>query len=304
MKRVSTALKIVISAAILIFLFRSVDFAQGAEYLKQIRPSYLLFSVILIVAGQLVRAHRLAVMVFGGAGIRNFRHVLRIQMVSFLPGVVSPAKVGEVTKIFMLQSELGVPTERGLVCFVTERVLDLLLLSPLAGIGLYVFYRAGLHLQLRTGWMGGVAVALALFAAALFAGLLFARSRGISFRDVWRTSSPNGLAKAGALTIIYWLIVFAEVWCFCKATAFDARILHMALVVPPALLSSMIPVTLSGFGIRELAMTVLLQRPPLGAGYEQALMVSLMYGIIGLGVPALMGVLFWVAGKRDGAAQA
>jgi hypothetical protein len=105
------------------------------------------------------------------------------------------------------------------------------------------------------------------------------------------------------MTMVYWGVVFLEVWCFCKAALFDARIWHPAIVVPPALLTSIIPITFSGFGLREAALILLFQRPPIGTNYEQALLISVMYDIVGLGIPALMGVLFWLSGKRDGAPQ-
>lgn len=304
LKKISSTLKIVVSIAILLFVFRKVNFSHSIQYIERIRPTFLLFSVVLIVAGQVVRAQRLAVMLFGDGGREKLWPVLRIQMVSFLPGVISPAKVGEVTKIFMLQSDLDVPTERGLVCFVAERVFDLLVLSPLAAMGLYVFYRSGLEVQFEVGWKGLTASAVGVFVAALLLGTLFAQSRGISFANLWRAASPRGMVKAGILSLLYWFIVFLEVWCFCQASAFDAHALHMPLVVPPALLSSMIPITFSGFGIRELAMTILLQSPPIASSYEQAILVSLMYDIVGLGVPALMGTLFWIVRKKGGASKA
>lgn len=303
LKKISPILKIAVSVAILLFVFRKVNFSQSIQYVEKIRPTFLLVSIVLIVAGQVVRAQRLAVMLFGNEGREKLWPVLRAQMVSFLPGMISPAKLGEVTKIFMLQSDLDVPTERGLVCFVAERVFDLLVLSPLAALGLYVFYRAGLAVHFEVGWKGLTASAVVVFAVALLLGALFARSRGVSLGTFWRTASPKGLIKAGVLSLLYWIIVFLEVWCFCRASAFDARLLHMPLVVPPALLSSMLPITFSGFGIRELALTILLQSPPVSSSYEQGVLVSLMYDIIGLGVPALMGALFWVTRKKDGASK-
>ena len=304
MRKLSTALKIIISIAILLFLFRKANLSQGLRHIETIRLSFVALSVALIVAGQVARAHRLAVMVFGASAGQRLLSVLRIQMVSFLPGIVSPAKVGEVAKIFMLKSELDVSTERGLACFVAERVLDLMLLGPLAAFGLYVFYRAGLDVSLKPGWVRAAGLALGVFITALVAGVFWARGRGISFGDLVRSVSPKSMIAAGGLTLLYWGIVFLEVWCFCKAAGFDARVSHMALVVPPALLSSMIPISFSGFGLRELAMTILLQRPPVGMDFEMGLMVSLMYDIIGLGVPVLMGALFWMRKRKDGASQA
>jgi len=303
LRKFSSALKIIVSVAILLFLFYKVDFTQGVGHPGRLRLSFLLLSVALIVLGQLLRAQRLAMMLFGGLGGKNLWKTLRIQMVSFLPGVVSPAKIGEVAKVYMLQSELGVPAARGLTCFVAERVLDLLLLGPLAALGLFVFFRSGLDVRLGPAWTSMLILAAVAVAVALLAGFFWARGRGISPVDMWRTVSPEKMIEAGALTLIYWCVVFMEVWCFCKAALFDASLWHTALVVPPALLSSMLPISFSGFGLREAAMVILLQRPPVGTTYEQAFMVSMMYAIIGLGVPALMGAAFWLAGKGRGASQ-
>jgi uncharacterized membrane protein YbhN (UPF0104 family) len=304
LRKLSTALKIIVSVAVLLFVFRKADLTEGIRRIGELRLSFILLSILLIVVGQVVRALRLAVMVFGGSAWQRLGDVLRIQMVSFLPGVISPAKVGEVAKVFMMRSELDVPTERGLACFVAERVLDLTLLGPLAAIGLYTFYRMGLDVDVSPGWLRVAALAVAMFLVAAAAGAVWARKRGISISELLKTASPAGLLEAGALTLLYWGIVFVEVWLFCKASGFDARILHMALVVPPALLSSMIPISFSGFGVRELAMVVLLQGAPVGMSYEQGLVVSLMYDIIGLGIPILMGIMFWLSKRQDGAPQA
>ncbi len=294
-------MKVGISVAILLFLFRHANLAQSLSHLSQLRYPFLFLSIILIVAGQVVRARRLAVMVLGGEVRGSLWQILRIQMVSFLPGVISPAKVGEVTKVYMLQSELEVPVARGLACFVGERALDLLLLGPLAAIGIFIFFRAGLRVQLGSGL--GLMVALAVFSlfAALALAILWARRRGVSLHELWQTVSPSRIFEAGFLTLIYWGIVFLEVWCFCKASAIDTQPWRISLVVPPALLSSMIPISFSGFGVREAAMIILLQKPPVLASYDQALLVSFMYDIIGLGIPVLMGILFWLAARNDGA---
>ena len=301
MKRLSTALKAAVSIAILLLLFRKADLTQGVQYLSQLNYSFVLLSLVLIVSGQIARAHRLAVMVLGRSAGKNLWRMLSVQMVSFLPGVISPAKVGEAAKIYMLQKQFDVPVPRGLVCFVGERVLDLLLLGPLAALGLAVLFGSDLAIDLRLTWAYAIILVILAGAAALAGGFVWARRRGTSVRDLWQTVSPQRIIEAGALTLVYWTVVFLEVWCFCRASPFDARIWHVALVVPVALLSSMIPISLSGFGLREAAFILLLQRPPIGMDYERALLVSLMYIVVGLGIPALMGVLFWLGGKERAA---
>ncbi|GAB4340145.1 MAG: hypothetical protein Kow0099_15840 [Candidatus Abyssubacteria bacterium] len=304
MKRISLILKIIISVALLFILFRNANLSKAAQYAGSLRYTYILASIVLIVLGQIVRSHRLAVLVFGDLSARRMWQVLRIQMVSFLPGVISPAKIGEITKVYMLNREAEVPVLRGLICFVAERVLDLLLLGPLAAVGLFALLRSGLHIYVKPGWVHMAVVAWLSVFAALAVGLMWTRRRGITATAVWETVSPRSLCVAAVMTVLYWGIVFVEVWCFCEASLFDTAVWHMAIVVPPALLSSMIPISFSGFGLREAAMVILLQRPPLGAPYERALLISLLYDIVGLGIPAGMGVIFWMTKKTDAAPHA
>ncbi len=299
MRKFSSALKIVVSVAILLFLFRKANLAQGVHYLSELRYPFVLLSIVLIVLAQIVRAHRLGVMVFGESASRKLWQSLRVQMVSFLPGIVSPAKIGEATKIYMLNAEANVPMGRGLACFVAERVLDLTLLGPLAAFGLYVFFRSGLNISLKSDAALLSVLVLVTGSGALAVGVIWARKRGIELADLRRTISPDRLLEASLMTVVYWCMVFLEVWCFCKASVFDPRVWHMAIVVPLALMASMIPVTLSGFGFREATIVILLQRPPIATNYDRALLVSLMYIVLGLGVPAIMGAFFWLVGKKD-----
>ncbi len=303
MRKFSTALKILVSLTILLFIIQKADFDKDIPRLGDIRYTFLAASVVLIVVGQVMRAYRLALMVFGESAFRKLRETLRIQMISFLPGILSPAKIGEITKIYMLKAESGVPATRGLICFVAERVLDLMFLGPLAALGLYVFFRSDFRMDWNAGWTLAIALMAVSLAGAMAAGLLWANARGVSLPDFWRAVSPNRLFGAAVATACYWGVVFLEVWCFCKAVRLEAHVSHITLVVPPALLSSMLPISFSGFGIREAAMIILLQRPPVGASYEQSLMISLMYDILGLGIPALMGAAFWLTRKRNGFAS-
>jgi len=299
----ATTLKIIISVSILFYLFRKANLSDSFQYISQIRLSYIILSIVLIIFGQAMRAHRLSLMVFGDSARERFWQVMRIQMVSFLPGSVSPAKVGEAAKVYMLKSEADVPVDRGFACFLAERVLDLALLGAVAAVGFYIFFRSGLHFQTKSNWFRMTTEAVAvLFLVIVVVGVVL-RSRRISLSLLWRSARPQKLLSAAAMTVVYWDIVFLEVWCFCKAALFDAHIWHSAIVVPPALLTSIIPITFSGFGLREAAMIILFQRPPVGTSYEQALVISLMYDVVGLGIPALMGVFFWLSGKRNGTAE-
>jgi len=303
LRRFSTAAKIVVSAIILLVLFRKANLQKGIQLAGAVDFGFILISIALIILAQFVRAFRLTLMLFAGSVRENYRRVLRIQMVSFLPGLVSPAKIGEAAKIYLLRSETGVPLGRATACFVAERIFDMLLLVPLAIAGLYLLLGPSLTISLRAGSLFVLAFAVICAAVGVPFGISFARRKGMTVADVWHAVAPSKLFEAGAVTMLYWGLVFLEVWCFCRAAHFSSAMWKVALAVPPALLSSLLPISFSGFGVREAALVFLLQRPSLGATYDQALLISLMYIILGLGVPALMGIFYWMPGKKDVASQ-
>jgi hypothetical protein len=303
LRKLSTAAKIVISALILLFLFQKANLQKGIQNAGNIDYLFILASVALIVLAQLARAFRLAVMLFGGSAREQFRRVLRIQMVSFLPGLISPAKIGEAAKIYMLQNETSAPLSRATACFVAERALDMLLLAPLAVAGLSLFLGPLASVSLRRGGLAVIVFAAACVVAGAPVGMYIAKRKGITASDIWRVAAPSNLAGAAGLTVLYWGLVFLEVWCFCKAALLAPALWQTALIVPPALLSSLLPVTFSGFGVREAALVFLLRQPAFGASYNQAILVSLLYILFGLGIPALMGLCYWMLGKKHVASQ-
>lgn len=303
MRKLSTAIKILISAAILFFLFRKASLRQAFSLAGAVDYSYILLAIAIIVIAQFVRAYRLAVMLFGNLERSEYMRVLRIQMVSFLPGLVTPAKIGEASKIYMLQAQSGASLSRATAGFVAEKGLDLLLLAPLAVIGLAALAGSPGTVSLRSGSVWVVALALICAAVGVPIGISIAKKKKISFGEILHAAAPKNLIEAAAVTVLYWGLVFIEVWCFCKSAHFSPSISHVAIAVPPALLSSLLPISFSGFGVREAALVFLLQRPQLHATYDQALLVSLMYIVFGLGVPALMGIYYWMPGKKDAVSQ-
>ncbi len=303
MRRLSTAAKILVSAAILLVLFRKVNLQHALAFAGNINYSFILVSIALSISAQLLRAYRLAVMLFGAPSMQEFRQVLRVQMVSFLPGVVSPAKLGEATKIYMLQTEMQTPLSRATSCFIAERVFDMLLLTPLAAIGLYMLLGPAPSISIRSGGLLMLVFVAAGMAVGVPVGLSLARRRGLSPAAIWQAAAPSRLVESGAITVFYWGFVFLEVWCFCRAALFAPSPWRMALVVPPALLSSLLPITFSGFGVREAALVFMLQRPQIQASYSQAILVSLMYIIFGIGVAALMGVFYLFSGTKQHVSQ-
>ncbi len=86
--------------------------------------------------------------------------------------------------------------------------------------------------------------------------------------------------------------------CLANALHQDAKLLWpIAIVVPPALLISSLPVSLGGWGIREGA--IVAGFALLGQEPGVPLLLSLIYGVLGVAV-SLLGTIVWTANPSDG----
>lgn len=89
---------------------------------------------------------------------------------------------------------------------------------------------------------------------------------------------------------------------FCLAMVYIAKSLgiHLSLynslvLVPPVALISTLPISVGGWGVRELAMIFMLGL--VGIGQEEALVLSLEAGVIGI-ITSMPGGLFWLFERR------
>ena len=95
--------------------------------------------------------------------------------------------------------------------------------------------------------------------------------------------------------------VFAHVvfcgatWAIAQSLSIDFFFYNTLLFIPPILLVSLLPISVGGWGVRELLMVYLLAL--IGIGKEPALMVSVQLGIW-LMVASLPGFYLWLVRKK------
>ena len=80
----------------------------------------------------------------------------------------------------------------------------------------------------------------------------------------------------------------------------DIHVTDCLMLVPPVLLITVIPISIGGWGIRETAMVTAFSL--IGVPNEEALVLSILFGLVGLGV-SLPGGLVWLLSRerREGA---
>jgi uncharacterized membrane protein YbhN (UPF0104 family) len=115
-------------------------------------------------------------------------------------------------------------------------------------------------------------------------------------RLAWRLCQSATGARIAPLSFTIHFMSVAVMWGAAKATHATVDIVQVLFLVLPVILIATIPVSIAGWGVRESAM--ILAFGYAGLAETDGLIVSILYGLVGLGVGAIGG-LVWVASGDD-----
>jgi hypothetical protein len=101
--------------------------------------------------------------------------------------------------------------------------------------------------------------------------------------------SPAGARAVGIALVVHGFSVIA-VWSLARGQGFEVSVLDAAVLFALMVGVSLVPITISGWGLRELAVTTFLQTH--GVASEKALFLSVSFGLILL-IAALPGAIVW-----------
>ncbi len=221
---------------------------------------------------------------------------------------ITPGKVGELIKCYLLRSLHGVPVARSAPVVIAERVADLLALLLLAAIGVASY---------------GVAVELVIAAAAVVGGGLLvlawpALARGLvelvtrpgrlrRFRDRL-LEAHAGLAALSRPTVLAWSSALSAAAWLCECLAFAliidafpgtdvpfglAMLIYASTTIAGAL--SFLP---GGLGVTEGAMTLLLVQGSHGVDSAAAAAATILIRLATLWFAVGLGVIALAAARR------
>ncbi|OIQ92518.1 hypothetical protein GALL_255100 [mine drainage metagenome] len=302
----SLALKLALTAAAIWYLSRKVDLGAALGVCRGVHPGWLLAAMLLqgvqmLVCGGrwslVLRAARLAMPVF---------QATRLYMIGLFFGQVLPGAVGGDAIRVWKAHQNGLPLSASINSVLLERVLTvfgLLLLATLtlpllaARVGhspaLWMF--PGLTLA---GLLGMLLLTVLDRLPARLAHLRLVRGFMALAVDSRRLFfSPARLGTILAVTLFGHVNLTLVVWAMAQGLGAPLSVMDCLALVPPVVLVTILPISISGWGVRENMMVLMLGS--VGVGHEQATALSLLFGISGMAI-SLLGGLFWLQVKNSG----
>jgi uncharacterized protein (TIRG00374 family) len=294
-----------IGVALLALLIVRVGPGKLARALAHASPWWLLLGFALNLPQIGLKAFRWRLTV-NWQGIRfGYRQSLLAYFGSLLVGFLTPGRLGEMAKAFVLREEAGVGLARAFSSVVLDRVFDLYFLVVLGAIGFFRFALVGPVLSHGAFALFCIVFFIPLpflnarvarWAARVAAGAPLLRGRRAwlltkadEFAEGLAVLTPPRLLACVALTIAAYAIFFAQCACCSMALGFALPVADMVLMMAVTNLIGFIPISISNIGTREAALVYLFAHmtPPLpaelaiGWGLGQFLVLFAGGGLIG-----------------------
>ncbi|MEM9647977.1 MAG: lysylphosphatidylglycerol synthase transmembrane domain-containing protein [Bacteroidota bacterium] len=273
-KKLLTALKIVVSVALIYFIFTKIDFKEVVGTLKDSNPSYLLLGVLLVAGSKAIGALRLN-LYFHQIGVKlthrsNFKlYLLGMFYNLFLPGGIS----GDAYKGYVIQKKYKAGTKKVVAVLFLDR------LSGLLAIFVYCCVLAILlNYQLFESFtwliLGGIPLAIFVF------WWLVKRFFPYTLPVFWKSFGYSLLVQGTQMICIL---------CILKSLSIAWGIFEYLFVFLISSIVSVIPLTIGGIGSREV--TFLYGAKWLGLDANTSISISFIFFLI-TALVSFFGILF------------
>src|SRR5450631_932889 len=303
-KLVLIVVKLVVSVALLYFVFSRMNFASTVGRLDRIDLGWLAAStgIALLQAGLSAIRWQWVALACGAALAPA--QALRFTLIGYFLNQLLPSTVGGDAARIWLFAQTGAGWLKATYSVLLDRFIGVLTLTALVAAGLY--WSLGL-IKNPAGQITLVVIGI----GGLSTGATFLTLGHWRVLDRWRLTQR--LAEMAALArqifisrntgpqiVILSLLIQAMTaliaWCLARAVAAQFEFMHAFLLVLPVMLIATIPISIAGWGVRESALVLAFSYA--GLTEIDGLIVSVLLGGVMLAVGAV-GSIAWLTSSEN-----
>jgi uncharacterized protein (TIRG00374 family) len=300
-KTVSSLVKVAVTLAILVFLFMKVDFSTDG-FIKVLRgidiPIYL-FSLLGVIVVLGIKSYRWNILVRNEGYPYHPYRSFGAYMSSDAIGIVTPGRIGEIARLYYVRQETEIPFFKAFKTIVSDRIFDFTMLGWFGLSGMTYYFKS-------FGEIAGYSYALIILAAFIVTYLIGMTLLGWIVRkelfrrwQIPRFIYESLIAVIGKKTILMWLITFAAYfgyfyfsWLIMHSLRVKPGFVDVAFIMSIMSLSTIIPISVAGFGTREATLVALFAYYGLSA--ETAVTFSLLHFTAFFLLGGLIGLVYWL----------
>lgn len=217
-------------------------------------------------------------------------------------GMVTPGRIGDLLRIQYVKHDIGVPYTEGLATTLMDRFCDLYVLAAVVALGA-VHFASALSADLANITWAAVALAILAPSAFLLKGPVELLTRLLSklttrwhasvtaLLDALRGLVGRSLVGAVARTVASFAVGFLLGWLVARALGIDLSYVDVASLLATTSLLSLIPISVSGVGVRELFLALVF--PALGLLPAQGVALGIMVFVCNHMAIVVAGFIAW-----------
>ncbi|MFA6215850.1 MAG: lysylphosphatidylglycerol synthase transmembrane domain-containing protein [Patescibacteria group bacterium] len=273
MTKILTKYSFIIGFIILALIAWKMDFSTIFESLKNANYVLALMATLLVIPLLFIKSWRWNYL----KNVQGIKYKLVdsfiIYNIGFLIGIITPGKIGEITKIFYLKKE-NFSTGKLMVSIFMDRFFDIIYLLIFGYIGIIISLR---ELQEKINYIYLIAIILIIILAIATRSGLYKLLLKKTFYLIipekyqlkWRTNfsdfwSDLKLIKfksylIGSLfTISTWLLYYFQVNLFAQSINLNIPFFPLAIAATVSILIALLPLSILGIGTREAVLIIML----------------------------------------------
>lgn len=212
-------------------------------------------------------------------------------------GMLTPGRVGDVLRIQYLRHDRQVPYAEGLASIVMDRLCDLYVLAGFVAVGVVRYSPVIVGKLAYVTWGGVAAIAVAPFfllvpglAERLMRGIYDRLTRGRAeggldrFLAAVRANLGRSLLVTIPLTTAAFVVNYVQGWIIGQAMGLELSFVDATCLLAIASLLGLLPISISGVGVRELFFSLVFPLLGLssGAGVSFGLLVFAVIYVINI----------------------
>jgi uncharacterized membrane protein YbhN (UPF0104 family) len=311
--------KAAITLGLLGFLFTKIDLKATTLQVTSIGPGAFALSTVIVLMLSLLVSIRWQVILNAMNSPLSLWHCWRLVMIGLFFNQALPSSIGGDAVRVWLSTRLDKTLRAAFVSVALDRLfalvalgacvamaLPLLLRGPAAMLAIFVVMMAALGatglfgLDAAMDWLSPVAlrrVGKRLRAAAVGPGNILrdlSRVFGLIIRR------PGASTAVLGISVVNQLSLGVAVYVIARALGTNISLNDAVLIFPLAMLLSMVPISLGGWGVREAAMIWLFGG--VGIHPQEALNISVLFGLTTTAA-GLPGGLLWLLDRRSNSAR-
>ena len=300
------AARILVSAALLYFAFRGINFAAIQTRLSGIDPVWILLAVLANIFQFFLGALRWREISNACAAPLGTGQAFRYNMIGAFFNQTLPSTIGGDAMRLWLVKQTGAGWRAATYSVLVDRAIGLIALAIIVIVSLPWSY------DLVANHRGRIALLL-VDVGALGAGLGFLVIGFLSWkwlRTFWPTKHVHACSvianrvifnrssgpKIAALSLTIHIMAVVIAWCAVRSISAPAGFEQLFMLIPPIMLITMLPISIAGWGVREATMMVAFGYA--GLAQTDGTIVSLLFGATSFIVGAIGGLVWILSAEK------